>query len=721
MGWYMDADLPLGRLNTAEDELADIRSSGATSSSGDARPADEPVLMATLRQAVARQPHRGSHALGMVEVAGVLWTRFLRFDAADPLWPDRDRFVVSAARFAPLLRALLSLTDEAGPEAAEIADPDYPERQLLGFGQHPGVEMAIGPAGQGIATAVGMAVAERLLAARFGHSLVDHRSWVLACETDLSAGVALEAAALAGQLRLNRLTVLFELDGGAGEASSAGEVSFGPMARFAACGWSIRHVDAHDPEAIAQAIAGAVRGRKPSLIACVVKRSAAPDSSPPAHDRQAPERQAPERQIPDIQAAPDRAPTVWRVCGRRGNSVRRAWLKRLVRHRQASEFERVTAGRLPAGWRRAWREAWQQPVGEPEPTAVETGGQDAAIQEVADASGARRGLDALLTLLPEFVSLSCEAVLPSMPRLLLSQSGGIGRALRLGTQEHGMAALLNGIALHGGLLPCGSASFIAVDRMRPALRLGALMGRQVIHLLTHDGLAMGEDGAAWQPVEQLASLRAMPNVAVFRPADDTEMMECWQLALHRIGGPSVIAFSPHVTPDLRDRTRLPGTSVPTPIGNACARGGYVLADPPDGRLRDVTLIATGPEIAIAIAARDCLIRRGIAAAVVSLPCWELFSGQTAAYREAILGIAPRIGIEAASGFGWERWLGPDGVFIGIDDFGTSAPADELYRQFGLTPEAVAERVRRRLGVRPWSSGAAHGTGNTGGLEPGIGL
>ena len=679
----MDADLALDRLVA-----------------GGSEPTDDSVLAAALRLAVARQPHRGSHALGMIEVVSVLWSRFLRFDSGDPHWPDRDRFVVSAARFAPVLRALLALTGEAATGAA-----DLPDGQLLSYGQHPGVEMAIGPAGQGIATAAGMAMAERILAGRFGHSLVDHRSWVLACETDLSAGVALEAAALAGQMRLERLIVLFELDGGAAETrappgappgaqSLPGEAPFGPMARFAACGWSVRRVDAHDPEAIAQAIAGAMRGRRPSLIACVVKRQADPD-----HALQA---------ASDI---PEAWREAWRACGRRGNPTRRGWLKRLVRHRQHHEFERVTAGRLPAGWRRSWRDAWQQP----------DDGTDASQPNAPqpDASGARRGLDALLTLLPEFVSLSCETGLPSMPQLGMASSGAssgvssgassgrIGRALSLGTQEHGMAALLNGIALHGGLLPCGSASFIAVDRMRPALRLGALMGRQVIHLLTHDGLALGEDGAAWQPVEQLASLRAMPNVAVFRPADGSEMMECWQLALHRTDGPSLIAFSSEVPPGLREQVRLRGTSGTIPIGNACARGGYVLVEPPDGRLRDVTLIATGPEVSVAVAARDRLMQHGIAVAIVSLPCWELFSAQGTAYREAILGKALRIGIEAASGFGWERWLGADGVFIGIDDFGVSAPADELYRRYGITPEAVAERVRRRLRLRPWPSGQQH--------------
>ena len=618
-------------------------------------------LASALGQAVLRQPSRMSAApgmsaargmsaaLGMVEAASVLWSRFLRFDSSDPQWPDRDRFVIGAARFAPLLRALLSLS---GGE-------DEGSGQMLGFGQHPGVEMATGPAGQGIATGTGMALAERLLAARFGHSLVDHRTWVLACETDLSAGVALEAAALAGQMRLDRLTVLFELDARAAagdESQVPGEAPFGPLARFAACGWSVRRVDASDREALALAIAGSLRGRKPSLIACIVGRGPAQALVP----------------SPGSSAEPGR--DAWRLCGRRGQAARRAWLRRLARHRQGGEFERVTAGRLPAGWRRGWREAWS---GNPP--------EDAA-------GDARRALEALLALLPEFVSLSCEPGLPSMPQL-----GRVARALCLGTQEHGMASLLNGVALHGGLLACGSASFIAIDRMRPALRLSALMGRQVIHLLTHDGLALGEDGAAWQPVEQLASLRAMPNLAVFRPADGTEMMECFQLALQRSEGPSLIAFASSLPPDLRESlTTRPSAAL---LANACARGGYVLAEAAPAR--DVTLIATGAEIAIALQARLLLHRQGIAAAVVSLPCWELFALQTASYRDSVLGFALRVGIEAASGFGWERWLGVGGVFIGIDDFGVCASADALYRRFGITPEAVCDRVRRRLGIRLW--------------------
>ena len=644
------------------------------------------ILAGALGQAVLRQPSRMAGALGMVEATSVLWSRFLRFDSSDPQWPDRDRFVVGAARFAPLLRALLSLS---GGE-------DEGSGQMLGFGQHPGVEMATGPAGQGIATGTGMALAERILAARFGHSLVDHRTWVLACETDLSAGVALEAAALAGQMRLDRLTVLFELDARAAardESQVPGEAPFGPLARFAACGWSVRRVDASDPEAVALAIAGSLRGRKPSLIACIVGREPAciVGREPACIVGREPAwtvgRERADASIPAPGSSERRGRDAWRLCGRRGQAARRAWLRRLARHRHGGEFERVTAGRLPAGWRRGWREAW---------SGCDRDGN--APRE--DAGDARHVLDALLALLPEFVSLSCEPGLPSMPQL-----GRAERALCLGTQEHGMASLLNGVALHGGLLACGSASFIAIDRMRPALRLCALMGRQVIHLLTHDGLALGEDGGAWQPVEQLASLRAMPNLAVFRPADGTEMMECFQLALQRSEGPSLIAFASTLPPDLREAAlHEAGATRPSaaPLANPCARGGYVLAEA--AQARDVTLIATGAEIAIALEARLLLRGRGIAAAVVSLPCWELFALQTASYRESVLGQALRVGIEAASGFGWERWLGAGGVFIGIDDFGVCASADALYRRFGITPEAVCERVRRRLGVRLWPQG-----------------
>ena len=585
----------------------------------------------------------GAPGGGMEVAASVLWNRFLRFDAADPRWPDRDRFVLSSGRFLPLLRALLRLT---GHEAVGAG---------CGHGQHPAIETAVGPPGQGFATAVGMAMAERALAGRFGRTLVDHRTWVLACETDLAAGVSLEAASLAGQMHLDKLVVLFDA-----RSSTAGNgqpgAGFAPeaMTRFAACGWAVRRVESADPAAITAAIAGAMRVRRPTLIAC--HPSPLP---PPAHPRS-------QTDLADA----------WHTCGTRGGSIRRGWLRRLARHRLRDEFERATACRLPTGSQSTWQQAW-----------VHTAGPESTL-----ATG-RQGLAILCGLLPEMVTLHSSAgagivgALPDAARAT-EFTERPARHLACGVQEHGMAALVNGLSVHGGLRPVLSASFMSIDRMRPALRLAALMGQAVIYLLTDDGLARGEDGAAWLPVEQLASLRAMPDVAVFRPADSAEVVACWELALRHANGPSLIALCPRALPDAQ------ADHAGSRIG--CARGGYVLAA--SSGPRRATLIATGPEVAVALAARALLEKQGIPVAVVSLPCWELFSEQAASYRADILGKAPRIGIEAASGFGWERWLGDDGVFIGMDGFGATASADSLYRHFGITPEAVTARVCRRLGI-----------------------
>ena len=606
---------------------------------------------------------------GMEAAASVLWSRFLRFDMADPRWPDRDRFVLSSGRFMPLLRALLRLTghEDVGPRC--------------GHGQHPAIETAVGPPGQGFATAVGMAMAERALAGRFGRTLVDHRTWVLACETDLAAGVSLEAAALAGEMRLDKLVVLFDARAAVEEAGTAGS---GPeaMTRFAACGWAVRRVDGADPEAIAAAIAGALRVRRPTLIAC----HSSPQPLP----------------VPN-RAPPPTISEAWRGIGMRGAGARRGWLRRLARHRLRHEFERAGRAGLPDSLQQAWSQAWSKPALEPaQQELARTMATPAAPAVVAGTLAAgRHGLALLCGLLPEVVTLHSSAGsgvgggLPDMLRAM-GFADRPARHLACGVQEHGMAALVNGLSLHGGLRPVLGASFVSIDRMRPALRLAALMGQPVIYLLTDDGLALGEDGAGWQPVEQLASLRAMPDVSVFRPADTLEVVACWELALRHTGGPSLIALCPRPLPQppAQSATRLPRSEPGSRVG--CARGAYVLSAASGPR--QATLIATGPEVAVALAAQALLEESGIAVAVVSLPCWELFSAQPASYRDDILGGVPRIGIEAASGFGWERWLGSDGVFIGMDGFGAAASADTLYRHFGITPEAVAARVRRRLGI-----------------------
>ncbi|CAP56244.1 putative transketolase [Gluconacetobacter diazotrophicus PA1 5] len=586
-------------------------------------------------------------AAAMAVPACVLWNQFLRFDPACPDWPDRDRFVVSSTRHRPLRNALMRL-------AGQVTSPG---EAVMEYGAHPAVEMAFGPGGQGLGAAIGMALAERRMAARFGRSIVNHRIWVLSCGTELSTGVAMEAASLAARMGLDRITVLFEIP--PQDESEAEDT----LARYAATGWSVRKVAADDPDAVHAALSAATRSRKPCVVACSI--------APPPNAAAAPGENAP-RDLPALQ---DLSTLLWPRVARRGASARRAWLRRLAKHRQRGEFDRVTAGRLPSFWREDWARSWQVGTGAPPPGPGH--GSDPAPYEQGTLGYGRRGLDILRGLVPEMLCLASrrggELTGPIRP-----DDAAAGDC---GTRVHGLAALLNGIALHGGLIPCGATTFVAVDRMRPALRFAAMMRRRVIYLLTDDGLALGQDGAGWLPVEQLASLRAMPNVAVFRPADRRETTECWELALHRADGPSLIALCPVSAgqaefPDLRGR-RSRGAS---------AHGGYVMEEARGPR--QVTLVATGSEVAIARQAQQLLVRDGIHAALVSLPCWELFDRQDASYREQVLGSAPRIGIEAASGFGWDRWLGPRGAFIGMEDFGETAPSSELYRRLGITAERI---------------------------------
>jgi transketolase len=579
-------------------------------------------------------------ASGLEIAASVLWSRVLRFDAADPGWADRDRFVPSSGRFQPLLDAVLCLTGMA---------PPLPDCR---FGDHPAMETAAGPPGQGFATAVGLALSERVLAGRFGRTLVDHRTWVLACETDLAAGVALEAAELAGRIGLDKLAVLFEPSGvDAADRPDA-------ITRFAASGWAVRRVDATDPDAVAAVIARTLRTHRPTLIACHRPRLGA-DS----------------RDARDI-------PGDWADAGTRGAPARRAWLKRLARHRLQPEFERQLAGTPPDGWRHTWRQDWLPATDGPPPATLDAG---------------RQGLATLCTVLPEAAILHAIAgqAIAELATQTSRMPGQAQRHLACGVQEHGMAALANGMSLHRGVRPIVAASVISIDRMRPALRMAALMAQPVIYLLADEGADHrlpargGATGAGWPPVEQFASLRAMPRVALFRPSGPAELGACWSLALQRTEGPSLIALydtDAALPPGLDASLQHEGT----------AQGGYVLEEA-DGPRR-ATLIATGPDVGAALAARRLLRERGIETAVVSLPCWELFADQSAAYHAGVLGSALRIGIEAASGFGWERWIGQDGVFIGMDGFGPGRHHPALAP--AMTADRIAALVARRRGATP---------------------
>ncbi len=599
--------------------------------------------------------------LGMADAATALWTRVLKFDAADPRWPDRDRFVLSAGRGAALLYVLLHLTGHDGIGTDDLrrfrqlnsVTPGNPELDA-----HPAIEASTGLAGQGLAAAVGMALAERLLAARFGRSLVDHRVWVIASEADLTEGVGHEAAGFAGHLRLDRLTVFYDANATLADGAPDLACSEDVARRFAGYGWAVKTVDGHDPAALAAALSLALRGRKPTLVAC----RTVPGAAAPGGNR-----------LPF--AVPEPVASAWHRAGMRGAAARRAWLKRLVRHPLRAEFERAIAGRLP--------DAWHAPLAELK------AGVAASRPSIATRHASHQALAALAAAVPELVGGSADLAAATATRpdgaAAVAPGGFGGRFIHFGARENAMGGCLNGLALHGGVIPYGGTFLAFSDSMRPAIRLAAQMHQRLVLVFTHDSIGAGEDGPSHQPVEQLAGLRAIPNLAVFRPADAVETAECWELALRRTNGPSVLALSRQSVPGLRDDA----------AENRCARGGYVLAEA-DGPRR-LTLIATGSEVAVAVAARAALAQQGVPAAVVSLPCWELFGQQDPAWRASVLGAAPRLGIEAASGFGWERWLGEDGLFIGMAGFGASAPADALYRHFGLTPQAVAAAALRRLG------------------------
>jgi len=623
--------------------------------------------------------------MGMADVATALWTRFHKFDAADPRWPDRDRFVLSGGHGSMLLYALLHLTGHAGMGIEQLknfrqlhsAAAGHPE-----YGEHPAIETTTGPLGQGLATAVGMAIAERLLAARFGRSLVDHRTWVTCGDGDLMEGVSHEAIGLAGHLRLSKLTVLWDDNSISIDGATSLSTSEDQIKRFAAAGWATKRVNGHDPAEIAAAISSAMRSSKPTLIACrtiigfaaptkagtAASHGAALGASEAAAAKSALGWNDPPFEIPEGIAEP------WRAAGSRGATARRAWLKRLAHHPMRAEFERAMAGRLPETFHEAVA-ALRADIAEKKP-------------KLASRQASQKALEALVPAVPELIGGSAD--LTGSNLTLVKGMGFVapgnfgGRYIHYGIREHGMAAAMNGMALHGGIIPYSGTFFVFTDYMRPAIRLAALMRIRVIHVLTHDSIGLGEDGPTHQPVEHLASLRAMPGVLMFRPADAMETAECWELAIRKADGPSLIALSRQALPEMRFDTGE----------NRSARGGYVLAEAEGPR--QATLIATGSEVAIAMAAREALAAEGIRVAVVSLPCWELFAQQDEAYRTEVLGGAPRFGIEAGVSFGWERWLGPDGVFIGMAGFGASAPFEQLYKHFGITSEAITAAVKRRI-------------------------
>jgi transketolase len=622
--------------------------------------------------------------MGMADVATVLFRDHLKFSAADPEWPDRDRFVLSAGHGSMLLYGLLHLTGYADLPLAELKRFRQLGSRCAGHPEHgfaKGIETTTGPLGQGLANAVGMALAERLLAARFGDALVDHRTYVVAGDGCLMEGISHEAISLAGHLRLAKLTVLWDDNAISIDGATSLSVSDDQLARFAAAGWAAERVDGHDTDAVSAALGRARRSDRPSLIACrttigfgapTKAGSAAAHGAALGAAEIAGARERLGWSYPAF-VVPDAIRARWFDIGRRGADAAAAWRQRLAAAPEAARaaFLRGQSGELPAGWR--------------EVIAGVRAKFAAEAPKLATRQCSGMVLDALAPLVPELIGGSADLTGSNNTRAKgqkpVTASDFSGSYVFYGVREHGMAAAMNGMALHGGIVPYGGTFLVFADYCRPAIRLAALMHQRVVFVMTHDSIGLGEDGPTHQPVEHLASLRAIPNLLVFRPADGVETAECWELALASRTAPSVLALTRQGLPTLR--TGAQGE-------NRSARGAYVLAES-DGA-RQVTLLATGSEVEIAMTARAQLRAKGIAAAVVSMPCWRLFEQQDAAYRAAVLGAAPRVAVEAASGFGWERYVGPDGAMIGMTGFGASAPADQLYPHFGITAEKVVEAV-----------------------------
>ncbi|HMD66651.1 MAG TPA: transketolase [Stellaceae bacterium] len=636
---------------------------------------------------LAKSGHPGM-PMGMADVATVLFTQFLRFDPRVPDWPDRDRFVLSAGHGSMLLYALLYLTGYADMTLDELKrfrqlgsrTAGHPER-----GHASGIETTTGPLGQGLGNSVGMALAERLLAAEFGDEIVDHRTYVFAGDGDLMEGISHEALSLAGHLGLNKLIVFWDDNSVSIDGPTELAVSDDQVLRFQAHGWAAERVDGHDHAAVAEAIRRAQKSNRPSLIACrttiafgapTKAGTAAAHGAPLGGAEIAGARERLAWSAPPF-VIPEHILAEWRAAGARGEAVRRAWEARLqsLSNECRAEFQRRQRKKLPPGLEAAFAKL------------CDDFRQANAKLATRQASGTV--LDTLTRVVPELVGGSADLT-PSNNTKAKDQKdvrrGDFsGRYIRYGVREHGMAAAMNGIAVHGGLIPYGGTFLTFSDYARPAIRLSAFMGVGVIYVMTHDSIGLGEDGPTHQPVEHLAALRAIPGLYVYRPADSIETAECWALALQRRDAPSLLALTRQSLPLLR---REAGSE------NRSARGAYVLSETEGAR--QVTLLATGSEVTMALTAREALARDGIRAAVVSMPCWELFAKATKEYQDTVLGTAPRVAIEAAVEFGWNRWLGPRGAFIGMHDFGASAPSEALFPHFGITPERVAEVARSLL-------------------------
>jgi transketolase len=638
----------------------------------------------------AKSGHPGL-PMGAADMATVLFTQFLKYDAAEPNWPDRDRFVLSAGHGSMLLYALLYLTGNKDMTLDQIKHfrqlgsltPGHPENFHT-----KGIETTTGPLGQGIATAVGMALAEKMLAAEFGKKVVGHHTYVLVSDGDLMEGVSQEAIAMAGVWKLNKMIVLYDDNGISIDGPTSIADSVDQVKRFKSAGWAAELIDGHDQKAIAAAITRAQKSSKPTLIACKTTIGfGAPTraGTAKAHGEAlgAEELKGAKENLGISQEAfsvPEDVLKAWREAGSRGAAERKAWEGRFAElgNRKRAEFERRLRHERPASLAKALKAHKKGLLEKPE--------------NIATRKSSESAIEAIAAAMPmEFLAGSADLTGSNNNKAksatAFSAKTPKGRFIHYGIREHGMCAAMNGVFLHGGFAPNGATFLVFTDYARPAMRLAALMGAGVVYVMTHDSIGLGEDGPTHQPVEHLAALRAIPNMRVFRPCDAMETTECWELALNRIDGPTVLALT---------RQNLPQLRTSAPSDNPCSHGAYELVAA-QGEAK-VSLFASGSEVEIAVAAQKQLAERGIASRVVSVPSLELLLAQPADRQKAIIGDAPvKIAIEAAIRWGWDAVIGQDGEFVGMHGFGASAPAKDLYKHFGITAEAAVNAALKRLG------------------------
>jgi transketolase len=635
----------------------------------------------------AKSGHPGM-PLGMADVLTTLTTKFLKYDATAPDWPDRDRLVLSGGHGSMLLYSFLYLSGYPGITIDDIKTFRKLGSKCAGHPEHgviPGIETTTGPLGQGLSNAVGMALAERILNARFGDELVDHRSYCLCGDGDLMEGLSHEAISIAGHLKLSKLTLLWDNNGISIDGPTTITDSTDTLKRFEAAGWATIAVDGHDADAVAAALTAALKNDKPTLVACkTVIGFGAPKRAGTSKAHGEPlgaEEIAGVRKALDWPyepfVIPDDIVAAWRAFGVQGKSAREMWQKRkaAVNPFLAKTFDALIAGDMPSevleGLQVLKKKAsWDKP-------------------SVATRKASQMALETINALWPATIGGSADLT-PSNNTLTstlkdIKPGDFSGRYIRYGVREHGMAAVMTGMALHGGIVPYGGAFFVFSDYCRPTIRLDALMGLRVIYVFTHDSIGVGEDGPTHQPVEHLAAARAIPGLRVFRPADVVETAESWALALSDQHHPSVLALT---------RQNLMTVRTKHTDENLTAKGAYVIAEAEGAK---VTLIATGSEVEMAFKARDLLADEGIVARIVSMPCWALFEEQDEKYRNEVLGPSTaKVGIEAALRFGWDRYIGPNGAFVGMEGFGASGPAKDVYKHFAITAEAVVAAAKKAL-------------------------